>query len=143
MVKLEKPKVVMLFGTFDMVHEGHRHFFKQAKVIVPNAKLVVSIARDSNVVRIKGKRPSNSQTKRAAQVAKEPEVDKVVLGAEGDHMPHIIKEAPDIIALGYDQTAYVGGLKEQLKAAGLKTKVVRLKPHKPHVYKTSLLKKTS
>lgn len=130
---------IMIFGTFDMVHEGHKHLFKQARALVENPFLIVSIARDSNVERIKGRRPRHTQSERQKLVAKAVGVDKVVLGAVGDPIPHIGKEKPDIIALGYDQTAYVRGLRSSLKQAGLKTKVIRLKPHKSHLYKTSLI----
>lgn len=135
-----ETKRIMIFGTFDMVHKGHSNFFKQARALAQNPFLIVSIARDSNVLKIKGRRPRHTQQQRRKAVGLSPEVDKVVIGAAGDHMPHIIKEKPDIIALGYDQVAYVRGLKTSLKKAGLPTKVVRLKSHKPHLYKTSLLR---
>jgi FAD synthetase len=133
----------MVFGTFDIVHPGHRHFFKQARALAGKSPsyLIVSLARHKNVQRIKGKKPQSSEAKRLVAVKALPEVDKAILGAIGDHMPHIIKQEPDIIALGYDQSAYVAGLRTALKTAGLKTKITRLKPHKPHLYKTSLLQK--
>ncbi len=131
---------IMVFGTFDMVHSGHRNFFQQARKLTKHPYLIVSLARDKNVKRIKGGLPQNSQMERLGVVKSVPEVDKVVIGGYRDHMPHIIKEKPDIIALGYDQVAYVKNLRKELLAAGLKTRVVRLKPYKPHLYKTSLLK---
>ena len=60
-----------------------------------------------------------------------------------NHIPHIIKERPDIIALGYDQRDYVKNLKKDLENRGLKVKIVRLKPHKEHIYKNHLLKNKS
>ncbi len=138
---MDKQTRIMVFGTFDLIHPGHLHLFKQARGLAQNPHLIVSIARDSNVKKIKLRAPKNPQTKRKLQVSKVPLVDKVVLGGARDHMPHIIKENPDIIALGYDQVAYTKGLSAQLKAAGLKTKVIRLKSHKPHIYKSSLLQK--
>ena len=134
----------MVFGTFDMVHQGHVNLFNQARKLVKNPFLIVSVARDKNVLKIKGHLPRNSQQARKLIVAQNPLVDKVVIGGSSDHLPHIIKERPDIIALGYDQVAYVRGLRSRLKESGLKTKIVRLKPYKPRVYKTTLLQnKTS
>lgn len=138
---------VMVFGTFDIIHPGHKHFFEQARALVGNGSggkqrepfLIVSLARDKNVVRIKGKQPTSHERKRLARVKALKEVDKAVLGAIGDHIPHIVKEKPDIIALGYDQSAYVGGLRTALSKAGLKVKIVRLKPHLPNKYKTSII----
>mgnify|MGYP001587795752 FL=1 len=65
-------------------------------------------------------------------------VDKVVVGAKNDYLRHIVSLKPDVIALGYDQRAFTSGLKEKLARAGLKTvKVVRIKPYRPELYKTS------
>ncbi len=143
-MSLQDLNQVMVFGTFDMVHQGHVNLFKQARKLVKNPFLIVSIARDKNVLKIKGHLPRKTQAERKLMVAKNPLVDKVVIGGSEDHLPHIIKERPDVIALGYDQVAYVRGLRTRLKEAGLKTLIVRLKPFKPKVYKTTLLQqKTS
>ena len=140
MNQANKQLRVMVFGTFDIVHSGHRNFFKQAKALARNSYLIVSIARDKNVERIKGQAPYNPQMYRLRIVRSVPGVDKAVLGGFREHMPHIIREKPDFIALGYDQVAYVRGLKSELKRAGLSTKVVRLKPYKPHLYKSTIIK---
>lgn len=133
----------MVFGTFDIVHEGHKHFFKQARQLASKSQtpfLIVSIARDKNVAKIKSLQPRHSEKQRLAVVAKTEGVDKAVLGGVNNYINHIVKENPDVIALGYDQVAYVGSLQADLKAAGLHTKIVRLKAHKPHLYKTSIIK---
>ena len=44
---------VMVFGTFDYLHEGHKDFFRQAKQY--GDELVVVVARDETVKQIKGK----------------------------------------------------------------------------------------
>lgn len=129
----------MVFGTFDGLHEGHLHFFKQAKSFMKNSFLIASIARDKNVFMIKGKRPVLDEKKRLALMNKCSLVDKVVLSGIKNHIPHIVKERPDIIALGYDQKAYVKNLKKDLKNKGLSVKIARLKPYKQNMYKNSLL----
>jgi FAD synthetase len=134
----------MVFGTFDLVHPGHEHFFRQARAQArgQTAFLIVSVARDKNVQRIKGRKPLHSEKKRLAVLKSHPLVDRAILGGLVDHLPHIIKQKPDVIALGYDQQEYVKGLKTGLKHKGLQVKIVRLKPHQPRIYKSSLLKKT-
>jgi FAD synthetase len=138
---------ILVFGTFDMVHPGHRHFFKQARALARASRpprppyLMVSLARDKNVKRIKGKRPAASEKVRLANIKALPEVDQATLGALGDHIPHIVRLKPDIIALGYDQIAYVRGLKTALKKAGISPQIARLKPYRPKIYKTSLIQK--
>lgn len=136
-----KPKIVMVFGTFDDPHPGHLDFFRQAKALTAGGKLIVSVARDENVVRVKAKNPKFSHHQRKKLLEKIPEIDKVVIGALRKSMSHIVRAKPDIIALGYDQSEYIENLRKELRLAGLSTKVVRLKPYKPHLYKTSLLSK--
>ena len=141
----------MVFGTFDGLHPGHLSFFKQAralKSLVPgqaknfmkNSFLIVSIARDKNVFKIKGKSPGKNEKERMILVKKCGLVDKVVLAGIKNHLPHIIKENPDIIALGYDQKAYTRNLKKDLKNKGISVKIIRLKPYKEKLYKNHLLK---
>ncbi len=131
---------IMVFGTFDMVHAGHEDLFRQARALAPDPYLVVSIARDASVARIKGSPARNSEKDRLAAVSGNALVDEAILGDEEGYIAHIKAVAPDIIALGYDQEGeYVKNLNEDLHQVGLDARVVRLSPHKPHVYKTSKL----
>ena len=141
MAGLEKIRI-MVFGTFDVVHPGHRHFFAQARALVKapaKAYLIVSVARDANVKRIKGKKPRFGEKARLARIKKLLEVDKAVLGAMENHIPHILKQRPQIIALGHDQKAYTEGLHAALAERGLEVKIVRLKAHARHKYRSSLV----
>lgn len=129
----------MVFGTFNGLHKGHLNFFKQAKNLSKIPFLIVSIARDKNVFKIKGKYPRKNEKQRMSLVKKCKLVDKVVLSGIKKHLSHIVKTHPDIIALGYDQNAYVENLKKDLKNKGVDVKVVRLKPFKEKIYKSHLL----
>jgi glycerol-3-phosphate cytidylyltransferase-like family protein len=67
-------------------------------------------------------------------------VDEAVLGDEDGYIAHIVAQNPQIIGLGYDQTGeYVERLEQDLRAAGLETKIVRLQPFQPETFKTSKL----
>jgi cytidyltransferase-like protein len=136
----EKRVKIMVFGTFDGLHKGHLNFFKQAKNFTKNSFLIVSIARGKNVLRIKGRYPDNNERERMALVKRCKLVNQVVLSGAKNHLPHILKIHPDIIALGYDQKAYVKNLKKDLKDKGILVKIIRLKPYKEKIYKNSLLK---
>ena len=131
---------IMVFGTFDMIHQGHEDFFRQARVLGEDPHLIVSVARDHSVERIKGARPRNSEADRLLAIELHKLVDEAILGDEKGYLEHIKKAAPDIIALGYDQSGeYVENLERDLQKAGLSTKVVRLQPFQPEVFKTSKL----
>ena len=134
-------KRIMIFGTFDMIHPGHEDMFRQARELASEPYLLVSVARESAAVRHRGFAPQRSENERCAALEAHALVDKVVLGDEEGFVSHVAQEAPDIIALGYDQEGeYVGGLEEELTAVGLAPSIVRLKPFEPHIYKTSKLR---
>lgn len=152
MSKKTVEKRIMVFGTFDGLHPGHLNFFKQARALVAQVPgqardlarggfLIFSVARDRNVLKIKGQLPVLSERQRVALLQKTKLADKVVLSGLKNHLPHILKERPDIIALGYDQKDYIKNLKKDLKAKNLSVKIVRLKPYKTRIYKNALLKK--
>lgn len=133
-------KRVMVFGTFDMLHEGHLDMFRQARALVPEPQLIVSIARDASVERIKGIRPKHRELERMKKVEESELVDEVVLGDAQGYIEHIALARPDVIGLGYDQSGeYVDELQAELSTKGMQTRIVRLKPYKPEIYKTSKL----
>lgn len=134
------PTRIMVFGTFDGIHEGHRDLLRQARALAPHPFLVVSLARDSVATRMKGDAPRKSETARLSAMGAEDVVDEAVLGDEEGYLPHIVAARPDIIALGYDQSGmYVDVLEEALAAAGLHVRIERLAPFRPEIYKSSRL----
>ncbi|MDP3963396.1 MAG: adenylyltransferase/cytidyltransferase family protein [bacterium] len=135
----EKRVRVMCFGTFDLLHPGHLSFLRQAKML--GDFLIVSIARDANVKKIKGTSPLLAERDRRELVANLSMVDQAVFGDRTGYLSHVLRQKPDIIALGYDQAAYVVQLKKDIAAGRLHVKIVRLKPHHPKRYKSALIKK--
>ncbi|MFM2414348.1 MAG: hypothetical protein RI911_41 [Candidatus Parcubacteria bacterium] len=135
---------ILIFGTFDGIHEGHRDFFMQARKLAEDPHLIVSIARDVNVTRIKGRPPHETEDMRLSALQKEPLVDEVTKGTvDGDYIAHIIQLNPGIIALGYDQSnEYADNLGDKLRARGVHIKIVRCEPYHPEVYKSSKIKRS-
>jgi glycerol-3-phosphate cytidylyltransferase-like family protein len=101
--------------------------------------LITVVARDKTVLEVKGKLPRNNEKKRMARVKKSGLADRVVLGRTGDKYALIKKYKPDMICLGYDQKFFIVDLRKKIKEFGLATKIKRLKPYKPHIYKSSIL----
>ena len=135
------PTRIMVFGTFDILHKGHLSFFKQARKLAKNPFLIVSVARDVNVKKIKKQKPKSIENLRLQTIKECPLVDKAVMGGVKSFLPHILKERPQIIALGYDQSAYTEDLQSNLEKKGLKVKIFRLKSFKPFIYKSSLIRR--
>lgn len=131
-------KKVMCFGTFDILHEGHKFYLAEARKL--GDCLVVVVARDGTVASVKKRQPLNDENKRLRNVQRLGIADKAVLGNPGDKLRIVEDENPQIICLGYDQTFFTEQLKEKLLQRGLKAKVVRLPAFKPDVYKSSLFR---
>ena len=133
-------KKVLVFGTFDIFHPGHRNFLKQAKSF--GNYLIVVIARDKTVLKVKKQDSLNDEQKRLLIVKKSYLADKVVLGSLSDKYAVIKKYKPDIICLGYDQVFFTNNLKDKLKEFKLdNTKIIRLNSYYPEIYKSSKLRK--
>jgi len=133
-------KTVLVTGTFDFLHSGHLHLFKNAKKY--GKKLVVLVARDKTVKKIKGTKPIHTEKERFDLVKHIDLVDEAILGCARDPYRKIGIIKPNVICLGYDQQhEYAKKLKDKLKKRGWKIKVVRLKAHKPKRLKSSQLRK--
>lgn len=131
-------KKVLVFGTFDIFHEGHKNFLKQARKF--GDYLVVVIARDKTVSVIKKLKAKNNEQQRLKEVEKSGLVDEVMLGNLRDKYEVINKARPDVICLGYDQKFFIDKLEDKLKEFKLKTQVHILKPYKPEIFKSSKLR---
>ncbi len=132
---------VMIFGTFDLLHLGHVDFLHQAKLL--GDELIVVVARDSSVEKIKGEKPFFSQEERRKMVESLKPVDCAVIGNEENFFTVVEKYQPDVIALGYDQKTFTEDfIAFQLKQLGLNTRIVRLKHCNDPRFKSSALKRT-
>lgn len=130
---------VVVTGTFDGLHPGHRFLFRKAKAL--GHRLTVVVARDITVQNIKGRKPDHTQAQRQRAVAASPNVDRAVLGLPGrDKLAIIVRLRPDIVALGYDQRAFTKNLRVELRARGLPIRVVRIPAFKPRLYKSGLIR---
>ncbi|MFC1623438.1 adenylyltransferase/cytidyltransferase family protein [Patescibacteria group bacterium] len=130
---------IMVFGTFDIFHEGHRDFLRQASKF--GDCLVVVIARDETVKNVKREDPSNNENDRLEIVKESGLVAKAVLGGLNDKYDIIREIDPDVICLGYDQSFFVDKLQDKLESFGMNNvKIVRLISYHPEKYKSSRLR---
>lgn len=127
---------VLASGTFDHFHPGHEDYLRQAKSL--GDEVIVIIARDAIVRRLKGYSPQPENVRQRA-VAACPYVDQAVLGALENAFDFVASLRPDIIALGYDQQFFINGLAEAMREHGLDPSIVRLEAYYPEQYKSSIL----
>ena len=130
-------KTVMCFGTFDLLHLGHLHYFTEAKKY--GDYLIVVIARDTTKKK-QGKEIIFSENERLKLVQHLDIVDEVVLGDKQDHFKIILEKKPDIVCLGYDHAIQEKDLAAILAKKGLFPQIKRISPYQEKKHKTSLLR---
>lgn len=129
-------KRVVCAGTFDHFHLGHLHFLRQAKEL--GDELVVIVARDESVKRIKGFLPTHNEEARKKNVESAKIADRVILGLYNSDIFKIIEDLkPHVIALGYDQRVKESELLERFPTI----EIIRLKPYQSDKYKSSFYRK--
>ena len=127
-MKHKKQSIVLASGAFDLVHYGHVHFLKEAKKAGGrNARLIVIIARDKTVEKLKGKSPVIPENQRRAVIESLKPVDEAFLGYEDmSFIDAIHKLKPSIIAVGYDQEKIEEEVSEIIEKLGLDVKIVKI-----------------
>ena len=120
---------VLVFGTFDLLHEGHERFLAEAGR--RGDRLVALVARDDFVRLFKGKPARHSEEERRSRLVERGLVDAAQLS---DPVPGtyeaVLRLAPDLICLGYDQERLRDSL-ETWMAAGGREIPIQVLPHFP------------
>ena len=129
-------KVVLTGGVYDIIHPGHIHTLKNSKQ--EGDLLIVSIARDSRVIKIKGRKPINNERRRTILVSSIRYVDFTLLGSKGDIFGVVKKIKPNIITIGYDQTHQISELRRRVKINNLNIKIKKLDSPIPYVKSSNL-----
>ncbi len=134
-------KKVAIFGVFDVIHEGHLFFIKEAKK--QGNQLVAIVARDEVVKILKGKLPTLDEKERINELLKVEDIDLVLLGDPEMETYNTLKEVnPDIIYLGYDQKELLNNINKFIKIGHLpKMEIIIGQPHKPDIFHSSILNK--
>jgi cytidyltransferase-like protein len=97
-----KKKRVLVSGCYDLLHGGHIAFFKTA---ASYGELFVSIGRDENLLRLKGKKPYFSQEERLYIVSSIKYVSSAFLASGSgilDFEPDLERIKPDIFIVNSD-----------------------------------------
>ncbi|MBM3898014.1 MAG: FAD synthase [Thaumarchaeota archaeon] len=137
----KKIKIVFAGGAFDIIHPGHVHTLSESKKL--GDALIVSVARNSTVIKNKGRKPVNDEKLRKELVQALRCVDLAILGSETNIFETVMKVKPNIIALGYDQMHDEKLLVDESAKRGIKVKVVRLSSPIPNVKSSKIIKEQS
>lgn len=122
---------VMIFGTFDGLHPGHRFLITKA---MERGRITIVVGTDEHVEFIKGRCPRESLRKRMEVLAQEFPAARVMPGSATDFLAPVRSEKPDLILLGYDQTLPPG-----VSLTDLPCPWERAEAFRPEIFKSSLL----
>lgn len=119
----------MVFGVFDIIHDGHRHFLREAKKL--GQKLITVLPPDSAVRALKGHLPYHTLAERIKNLERESLADDIVRGDDIlGNWTGINTKRPDIIALGYDQQKLGEALQSARGKIPPNIEIVSIAPHK-------------
>jgi len=119
---------VLASGVFDLLHYGHIRFLEEAKRQGgSDSRLMVIIARDETVKRMKEKAPIIPEDQRRALVEALNVVDEALLGYEEMNLEAVIEKIkPDIIAVGHDQDDIERQTRRIVEERGLNLRIVKI-----------------
>ena len=133
-----KKKVVMTFGTFDLFHPGHRYYLSEAKKL--GDFLIVIVARDGTVEKLKWKKPREPEEVRFKKLIESGLAEEVLLWSSINHYEELLEKKPDILFFGYDQKSFNDErLTKYLEENNLTPKIVIGRPFEPEKWKSSKL----
>jgi cytidyltransferase-like protein len=135
---LEKKKIILAGGVFDIIHPGHIHTLNAAKAL--GDVLVVAIATDKTAQKMKKRTPLHNQELRCELVSCLSMVDKAVIGHEDDIFKTVKEIEPNIIVLGYDQIHQEKFIDEGCKRINLNVEIVRLQSPVPELSSSEIEK---
>ena len=135
---MEKKKIVLAGGVFDIIHPGHIHTLNAAKAL--GDVLVVAIATDKTAQKMKKRTPLHNQELRCELVSCLSMVDKAVIGHEDDIFKTVKEIEPNIIVLGYDQIHQEKFIDEGCKRINLNVEIVRLQSPVPELSSSEIEK---
>ncbi len=93
-------KVIMVAGTFEIVHPGHLFLLKRAARL---GKVSVVVSRDKNAAKAKGRMPAVHEAQRLEVIRNIKCVGSAILGDRKNFTNSIRRLRPDVILLGPDQ----------------------------------------
>jgi cytidyltransferase-like protein len=137
-MKKNHKNSVLLFGSFDGIHPGHKYLIELARGYGDH--LVVVLALDSTIIELKNKIPVYSAQLRKKKLLEVFPLLTVVFGDEEQGVWTAIKNfTPGLILLGYDQISLGKAL--SLVQKKYKFKIKYAPSFRPEKYKSSILRK--
>mgnify|MGYP001589199552 FL=1 len=133
-------QTVLVLGTFDGLHDGHRFFLREAKKL--GNKLIASVTTDEVIQRIKNHTPTYHLEERLRALEASGLVHLAVAGDKVlGNWSALRQWKPDIVAIGYDQAKLEEKLDKLIAKEHLPITLVKISAHDPDRLHSRLLRK--
>ncbi|MBN1682438.1 FAD synthase [Candidatus Bathyarchaeota archaeon] len=121
---------VLASGVFDLIHYGHIRYLEESKNLGgDDSYLIVIVASDETVSRVKGHPPIMPENQRKALVESLKMVDEVIIGYKDLDFDKVIQKIkPDIVAIGHDQHDIEEQVKKLILNKNYKIRIKKI-PH--------------
>ena len=121
-------KTVLAAGVFDLLHYGHIRYLEESKKAGgKDSRLVVIVARDETVRKLKGQDPTIPEDQRRAVIEALKVVDEALLGYEEMDLVKVIEQIkPDIVVMGHDQQSVKAQVEKVNKVLNASIKIHQL-----------------
>lgn len=132
-------KKVVVFGCFDLFHEGHKDFLQQASAY---GDVIVIITPDAIIEKLKKRKPVQSQDIRLKKVQEYNERFVVIFGDQELGTYTVLRQCnPHLICLGYDQEGLYNDLAKRMNNGQIpKIPMIFLEPYEEFIYHTSIIR---
>lgn len=138
MLFMQINNLVMVFGTFDVLHPGHLWFLKKASQY---GRLIVALTPDKMCLKYKDHLPCHSFIQRKSHLEDIIYLDKVISAdTRAGSWQTVQQLRPSIIVLGYDQKLLRRHLEKRLRELNLNPRIIMLKAYRQHFYQSSRLR---
>ena len=133
-------KTVLVFGTFDVIHPGHKFFLEQSAIY--GEKLIAVIARDDFVYKTKSRTPVHGQQERIEHIIKSGLVNDAFLADTVTGTFNVINKLdPQIVCFGHDQLKLAEAFRNWLNENNKEIEIVMIEPFKRDQYSSTLRNK--
>jgi len=135
------PKKIFVWGTFDLLHVGHRRFLQAARGF--GDQLYVVVVPDKAVVENKGRKPIHDERTRCQRVQSLDYVTTAFIDSFEQGLRSVEKIRPSMVCLGYDQSeVWSKRLVKLLASKGLHPEFRRLEKY-AEVHTSQLIQTTT
>lgn len=133
-------KTVLVFGTFDVIHPGHKYFLKQSAQY--GDRVIAVVARDEFVNRTKMKNPVHNENERIEHIKKSGFVDDACLSDKVTGTFQVVADInPHTVCFGHDQIKLVESFRIWLKEKSKDIKIVMIDSYKRDQYSSTVRNK--